>query len=199
MTAPPIPPQAHAALARRTLDTPIGPLHLVASGTGLRAVLWPGEDGARVRRALAATTDSAARDADRAAEAHLDRAAAQFDRAAEAHLERAVAQLAEYFGGARRVFTVALDPVGTPFQRRAWHALRAIPYAATISYREQAAALGDPGKARAVGAANARNPLSIVVPCHRVVASSGALTGFAGGLATKRWLLAHETRALAAG
>jgi methylated-DNA-[protein]-cysteine S-methyltransferase len=192
MTAPPSPTPAHAALARRTLDTPIGPLHLVASGTGLRAVLWPGEDGARVRRALAATTDSVACDAERAAEAHLERAA-------EAHLDRAVAQLAEYFAGARRVFTVALDPVGTPFQRRAWHVLRAIPYAATISYREQAAALGDPGKARAVGAANARNPLSIVVPCHRVVASSGALTGFAGGLATKRWLLAHETRLLAAG
>jgi methylated-DNA-[protein]-cysteine S-methyltransferase len=200
MTAPPSPTPAHAALARRTLDTPIGPLHLVASGTGLRAVLWPGEDGARVRRALAATTDSVACDAERAAEAHLDRAAeAHLDRAAEAHLDRTVAQLAEYFAGARRVFTVALDPVGTPFQRRAWHVLRAIPYAATISYREQAAALGDPGKARAVGAANARNPLSIVVPCHRVVASSGALTGFAGGLATKRWLLAHETRLLAAG
>ncbi len=77
--------------------------------------------------------------------------------------------------------------------------LRQIPFGRTISYREQAAALGDPAKARAVGAANGRNPISIIVPCHRVVASSGALTGFAGGMDAKAWLLEHERRVLAAG
>ena len=94
-------------------------------------------------------------------------------------------RLAEYFAGTRRTFDLDLDPAGTDFQLRAWNALRTIPYAQTISYGEQAAELGEPGAARAVGAANGRNPLSIVVPCHRVVAASGALTGFAGGLDTK--------------
>ena len=116
---------------------------------------------------------------------------------AEQHLDQAERELAEYFEGTRRSFDVALDPDGTPFQRSAWQVLRTIPYGATMSYGEQAAALGDPNRARAVGAANGRNPISIIVPCHRVVASSGALTGFAGGLDTKQWLLAHEQRVLA--
>ncbi len=85
-----------------------------------------------------------------------------------------------------------LDPIGTDFQQIAWAALRTIPYGETISYGEQAARLGDRRKARAVGAANGRNPISIIVPCHRVVGSTGALTGFAGGLHTKAWLLDHE-------
>ena len=116
---------------------------------------------------------------------------------AEEHLDRAEAQLAEYFAGTRRTFDLALDPAGTDFQLRAWKALRSIPFGQTISYGEQAAELGEPGAARAVGAANGRNPLSIVVPCHRVVAASGALTGFAGGLDTKAWLLDHERAVLA--
>ena len=123
-----------------------------------------------------------------------DRAAE--DRAAEAHLDRAESQLAEYFRGTRREFDLDLDLAGTAFQRSAWEVLRTIPYGATLSYGQQAAALGDPAKARAVGAANGRNPLSIVVPCHRVVAAGGALTGFAGGLDTKAWLLDHERRVL---
>ena len=118
---------------------------------------------------------------------------------AEEHLDAAEAQLEEYFSGSRREFDLALDPVGTDFQRRAWMALRTIPYGRTISYGEQAAEMGEPGAARAVGAANGRNPLSIVVPCHRVVAASGALTGFAGGLGTKAWLLDHERAVLAGG
>jgi methylated-DNA-[protein]-cysteine S-methyltransferase len=116
----------------------------------------------------------------------------------EGHLDRAQGQLEEYFAGTRRDFDLDLDPAGTDFQLRAWQALRTIPYGRTISYGEQAAELGEPAAARAVGAANGRNPLSIVVPCHRVVAASGALTGFAGGLDTKAWLLDHERSVLAA-
>ncbi|MGB7979240.1 MAG: methylated-DNA--[protein]-cysteine S-methyltransferase [Candidatus Nanopelagicales bacterium] len=181
-------------LARRTIETPIGVLELVASPVGLRAVLWPGEDGSRVPRSVAEPVGSfAARPRAGAADApDLDPA----PDLAQAHLDRAAAQLAEYFDGARTTFDVALDPAGTQFQRRAWDVLSRIPFGQTISYRAQAAALGDPAKARAVGAANGRNPISIIVPCHRVVASSGALTGFAGGMDTKAWLLEHERRVL---
>ncbi len=105
-------------------------------------------------------------------------------------------QLAEYFDGERTDFDVPLDPVGTEFQRAAWSALRTIPYGTTVSYGEQAERMGDRRKARAVGAANGRNPISIVVPCHRVVGANGALTGFAGGTDTKAWLLDHERRQL---
>lgn len=166
-----------SSLVRRTVQSPIGSLELIASANGLRAVLWPGEDGSRIRL-------------------HALDAAPEEERAAQAHLDAAERQLAEYFAGTRREFDLVLDPVGTPFQRLAWDVLRTIPYGHTMSYGAQAAALGDPAKARAVGAANGRNPLSIVVPCHRVVATSGALTGFAGGLDTKQWLLAHERRVL---
>jgi len=169
-----------AELASRTIDTPIGLLTVVAGPLGVRAVLWPGEDGSRV--ALAQGGAAGAIDADGAASTHLD---------------RAEEQLAQYFAGTRHDFDVDLDPDGTPFQRQAWAVLGTIPYGSTMSYGEQAAALGDAAKARAVGAANGRNPISIIVPCHRVVASSGALTGFAGGLDTKAWLLAHERRVLA--
>jgi methylated-DNA-[protein]-cysteine S-methyltransferase len=101
-------------------------------------------------------------------------------------------QLAEYFAGTRRTFELELDPGGTAFQQRAWHALAEIPYGETRSYAQQAALLGLPRGARAVGSANARNPLPIVLPCHRLVGANGSLTGFAGGLEAKRWLLEHE-------
>ncbi len=91
-----------------------------------------------------------------------------------------------------REFDLPLDPVGTDFQQSAWLQLRRIPYGATISYGEQARRLGDVRKSRAVGAANGRNPISIIVPCHRVVGANGALTGFAAGLEAKAWLLRHE-------
>ncbi len=107
-----------------------------------------------------------------------------------------VAQLGEYFAGERQEFDLPLDPVGTDFQQSAWSALRTIPYGTTVSYGEQAARMGDRRKARAVGAANGRNPISIVVPCHRVVGSNGALTGFAGGIDNKAWLLDHEQRVI---
>jgi methylated-DNA-[protein]-cysteine S-methyltransferase len=176
-----------APLVRRSVASPIGPLELVASPAGLRAVLWPGEDGSRVARGLEE------RLAEAGAGATADAGAAA---QAQAHLDRAEAQLAEYFAGARREFDVALDPVGTPFQRQAWEVLRTIPYGTTMSYGDQARALGDAGRARAVGAANGRNPISIIVPCHRVVAASGSLTGFAGGLDVKAWLLEHERQVL---
>ena len=110
-------------------------------------------------------------------------------------LVEAQRQLEEYFGGRRKRFDLELDPSGTPFQREVWRALMTIPFGETRSYAQIAKQIGHPGAARAVGAANARNPLSIVAPCHRVVGSTGALTGFAGGLDVKAQLLVlEETR-----
>lgn len=113
-------------------------------------------------------------------------------RTAATPLAAAVAQLDAYFAGERTVFELPLAPRGTVFQRRVWELLRGIPYGTTISYAELARRLGNPAATRAVGAANGRNPLPIVVPCHRVVGRNGALTGYAGGLAAKRRLLALE-------
>ena len=101
-------------------------------------------------------------------------------------------QLAAYFAGETTTFALPLGPRGTAFQARVWMALRDIPFGATISYGELARRVGQPTASRAVGAANGRNPLPIVVPCHRVIGSSGALTGFGGGMERKRWLLEHE-------
>lgn len=160
----------HDLLSRTTMDTPVGMLTLIASAKGLRAVLWPDE---REGRVPVGDTDGGGPDAD-------------------AVLETTVRQLREYFDGERTTFDVPLDPVGTEFQQQAWQVLRTIPYGITISYGEQAARLGDRNKSRAVGAANGRNPISIIVPCHRVVGSTGKLTGFAAGLDAKAWLLEHE-------
>lgn len=101
-------------------------------------------------------------------------------------------QLLAYFAGELRDFDLALRPAGTPFQRRAWQALGRIPYGQTRSYAEQAEAIGAPRAVRAVGAANGRNPLPVLVPCHRVIGRDGSLTGFGGGLPVKRWLLRLE-------
>ncbi len=106
-------------------------------------------------------------------------------------------QLADYFRGALREFDVALAPVGTPFQMDVWTALRQVPYGQTCSYADLARAIGRPAAVRAVGAANGRNPLSIVVPCHRVIGADGSLTGYGGGLERKRALLDLESRQLA--
>ncbi|MGC8472552.1 MAG: methylated-DNA--[protein]-cysteine S-methyltransferase [Acidimicrobiales bacterium] len=103
-----------------------------------------------------------------------------------------VAQLEAYFAGERTSFEVALAPGGTDFQRRVWDALGEIPYGETRSYGEIARRIGQPGAARAVGLANARNPIAIIVPCHRVIGANGALTGYAGGLEAKRALLELE-------
>ncbi|RAR62778.1 methylated-DNA-[protein]-cysteine S-methyltransferase [Onishia taeanensis] len=110
-----------------------------------------------------------------------------------AHTEQARKQLAEYFAGSRRTFELPLAPKGTDFQRRVWQALARIPYGETRCYAEIAEQLGCKGGQRAVGAANGRNPLAIVVPCHRVIGSNGRLTGYAGGIGRKQWLLAHES------
>jgi methylated-DNA-[protein]-cysteine S-methyltransferase len=104
----------------------------------------------------------------------------------------AAAQLARYFAGERVDFDLPLRPRGTPFQQRVWAALREIPYGETVSYGELARRLGTPGASRAVGLANGRNPISIVIPCHRVIGADGSLTGYGGGLARKSWLLEHE-------
>jgi methylated-DNA-[protein]-cysteine S-methyltransferase len=103
-------------------------------------------------------------------------------------------QLDEYFAGERTVFDLPLNPAGTPFQLRVWEALKTIPYGEIRSYGEIAEQIGRPGAARAVGLANGRNPISIVVPCHRVIGASGALTGYGGGLERKQYLLDLETR-----
>ncbi|MCY4438775.1 MAG: methylated-DNA--[protein]-cysteine S-methyltransferase [Deltaproteobacteria bacterium] len=106
----------------------------------------------------------------------------------------ATGQLGEYFAGRRQRFDLPLAPSGTAFQLRVWQALREIPYGVTCSYGEQARAMGQPRAVRAVGAANGRNPLPIVVPCHRVIGGDGRLTGYAGGLEIKRFLLELESR-----
>ena len=153
-----------------TVDSPVGPLTIIASDAGVRAVLWPTDDAKRVPLDDAEDDDG------------------------HAVLVATARQLGEYFDGDRRDFDLPLDPAGTDFQQSAWVALRSIPFGTTVSYGEQAELMGDKRKARAVGAANGRNPISIIVPCHRVVGSNGALTGFAGGIDTKQWLLTHERR-----
>lgn len=159
-----------------TVDSPVGPLTLFVSGVGVRAVLWPDDEAGRVP--------------------HLDSSVESDDVPPEfqAVVDDVSTQLDEYFSGTRTEFDLPLDPVGTDFQRQAWQALREIPFGETVSYGEQAERMGDKNKARAVGAANGRNPISIIVPCHRVVGSNGSLTGFAGGVGTKQFLLDHERR-----
>ncbi|MEK7425448.1 MAG: methylated-DNA--[protein]-cysteine S-methyltransferase [Actinomycetota bacterium] len=161
---------ADSAVEVVTIPSPVGALSVGASDVGIRFVMWdrdprPVPDG---------TTD----DHRGTARRHI--------------LERARVQLDEYFRGERTEFDLPLDPQGTPFQQAAWAALRTIPYGETVSYGHQARLLGDVRKSRAVGAANGKNPIGIVVPCHRVVGSNGSLTGFAGGLSAKAWLLDHE-------
>jgi len=154
------------------IETPLGPAHALAQGGKLRALQ------------LAATTPRASSPLSRIARL-----------GAQPALDPAgiVTALAAYFrGDLDALATVDVDPVGTPFQRRVWMALRAIPSGKTTTYGELARALGVPAASRAVGAANGANPIWIVLPCHRVIGASGDLTGYAGGLDEKRWLLAHE-------
>jgi methylated-DNA-[protein]-cysteine S-methyltransferase len=151
------------------MPSPVGTLTLVATDAGLSAILWENDRPSRVRLNIEG-------------EAH--------DHPVLVEAER---QLTEYFAGRRKQFTVQLDVSGTDFQRKVWKALLAIPFGETRSYRQIAEEIGHPRAVRAVGAANGRNPLSIVAPCHRVVGSNGALTGFAGGLDVKARLLAFES------
>ena len=107
-------------------------------------------------------------------------------------LQECVSQLEEYFCGKRTYFNLTINPKGTPFQQKVWQELITIPYGKTRTYLEQSKALGDVKAIRAVASANGKNPLWIVVPCHRVIGSDGSLTGYAGGIWRKKWLLAHE-------
>ena len=159
----------------KVVDSPVGKLTLIATDAGLAAILWENDRPGRVRLRL---------DAEEGAHPVL------------VETER---QLAEYFAGQRQEFVLTLDVAGTPFQQRVWSALRSIPFGETRSYRQIAEQIGSPAAVRAVGAANGRNPVSIVAPCHRVIGSNGHLTGFAGGLDTKARLLAHEATPPAGG
>ena len=149
-----------------SIDSPLGALLVTGDGTAITGLYLP--SGARPIRP----------------QPHWRR-----DDAAFAEVAR---QLGEYFSGTRRMFDLPLRPGGSAFAHLVWESLRGIPYAQTTSYKAIAAQVGQPGAARAVGLANARNPISIVVPCHRVVGADGSLTGYGGGLPAKRWLLAHE-------
>jgi methylated-DNA-[protein]-cysteine S-methyltransferase len=151
-----------------TAETPIGPLLLIASARGVRRIEFP-RNGRVVMPEFGLRRD-------------------------DERLADAVAQLRAYFAGERMDFDFACDAQGTAFQHDVWNALRAIPLGETVSYGELARRIGRPNASRAVGAANGANPLPIVVPCHRVIGSDGNLTGFGGGLPTKRWLLDHERR-----
>ncbi|WGF93675.1 methylated-DNA--[protein]-cysteine S-methyltransferase [Aequorivita marisscotiae] len=108
------------------------------------------------------------------------------------YLNEAIVQLREYFEGKRHQFNLKLAPEGTDFQKRVWKQLQEIPFGKTASYQQMANKLGDPKVIRAAASANGKNPISIIIPCHRVIGSDGSLTGFAGGLYRKKWLLEHE-------
>ncbi|MBM0106044.1 methylated-DNA--[protein]-cysteine S-methyltransferase [Steroidobacter sp. S1-65] len=154
----------------KVIASPVGLLKLVASDRGLAAILWENDDPRRVP---------------------LGEVVGCGDHPVLLETER---QLREYFSGVREVFELPLDVRGTEFQRRVWNALLSIPYGETRSYLQIARHIGNPAAVRAVGAANGRNPLSIIAPCHRVLGSNGQLTGFAGGLEIKARLLSHERR-----
>ena len=161
--------RSRGRLVYKWVDSPVGRLKLVATGDGLAAILWAADPPGRVRM-------------------KLDGEDARHPVLAEA--ER---QLAEYFAGRRRTFDLKLDFAGTAFQRKVWRALLTIPFGETRSYAQIAKHIGSPRASRAVGAASGRNPISIVAPCHRVIGAGGKLTGFAGGLETKAYLLALES------
>lgn len=154
--------------AFKTMKSPVGEIKLVAGEKGLAAILWENDDPRRVRLGEMKQDDQ------------------------HAVLVETERQLGEYFAGIRKKFSVDLDFNGTDFQKAVWGALLTIPYGETRSYGEIAAQLGNPKAVRAVGAANGRNPISIITPCHRVIGADGKLTGFAGGLEAKSCLLKIE-------
>ena len=154
--------------AYKTLKSPVGELKLIASGNGLAAILWENDNPRRVR---------------------LGPASENTNHPVLLETER---QLNDYFSGKRKSFSVKLDFRGTDFQKKVWAALLTIPFGETRTYGQIAKQIHQPKAVRAVGAANGRNPISIIAPCHRVIGSTGKLTGFAGGLKTKARLLAFE-------
>lgn len=160
-------------LVYKEVNSPVGRLKLIASTRALVAVRWERERPDRVK---------------------LDSSVPAPEHPILCDAER---QLNEYFAGRRRNFDLPLDPSGSEFQKKVWRALQKIPFGQTRTYRELAEAIGTATAFRAVGLANGKNPLSIVVPCHRVIGSNGSLTGFAGGLQAKATLLALEADAVA--
>ncbi|WPO98231.1 methylated-DNA--[protein]-cysteine S-methyltransferase [Pseudomonas sp. HR96] len=156
----------------KIIDSPVGQLTLVAQGSSLVAILWQVERPNRVRLGVLTPAPGGS--------------------PASLAIEAAERQLAEYFAGQRKRFALPLAFNGTEFQRKVWQALLTIPFGETRTYAQIARQIGHPTAVRAVGAANGRNPISIVAPCHRVIGASGELTGFAGGLAAKALLLGVE-------
>jgi methylated-DNA-[protein]-cysteine S-methyltransferase len=159
-------------LVFKTIASPVGALKLAAARDGLAAILWENDDPNRVRLSLTVEDKD------------------------HPILNETERQLGEYFAGRRRLFDLPLAFAGTDFQQEVWRALLTIPFGETRSYAQIAAQLGRPKAVRAVGAANAKNPISIVAPCHRVIGANGALTGFAGGLKAKAYLLRLEGMAV---
>ena len=154
----------------KVIPSPVGKLKLVCNEQALVAVLWENEKNGRVKLPKMEANPN------------------------NPLLLDAEGQLEEYFNGEREQFDLPLDPIGTDFQKKVWNELKKISYGATLSYGEIAAKIGSPKSARAIGAANGRNPISIIVPCHRVIGISGDLTGFAGGLNYKEKLLSLEKK-----
>ena len=155
-------------LSYKEMESAVGKLKLVANANALVAILWERERANRIKLAMLKCDPQ------------------------QPILLETERQLKEYFAGTRNEFNLPLEPAGTEFQKKVWQALREIPFGQTRSYLDLAKSIGSVKAVRAVGAANGKNPLSIVVPCHRVLGADGALTGFAGGLEVKAKLLAHE-------
>jgi methylated-DNA-[protein]-cysteine S-methyltransferase len=165
--------ETHTKYVYKWVNSPVGRLKLVATDDALSGVLWASERAGRVRLSTEAED--------------------------KAHpvLVKAERQIDEYFSGRRQTFALQLDFAGTDFQRTVWNALLTIPFGETRTYEQIAKQIGRPTAMRAVGAANGRNPIAIVVPCHRVIGATGGLTGFAGGLDAKAFLLELEAKASA--
>ena len=155
------------------IESPVGNLWLIASEKGLHALVWDKDlKQTKYKKLFKELTESKSHPV----------------------IAKAARQLKEYFSGKRKDFDVPLAPTGTEFQMKAWKQLSRIPYGKTISYAEQAKRLGNTKASRAVGTANSRNPISIIVPCHRVIAKSGSLSGFGGGVHNKKFLLELEQK-----
>ncbi len=177
-----MPPKKRAALNKIkkgseyiTLNTPVGCLTLIACDLGLNLILW---DEPWITKKT------------------LEQEYGLIRNNQNEHLSCAALQLSEYFSKKRKEFSVKIHCQGTLFQKKTWDVLKSIPFGQTISYQQQAITLGDKNKVRAVGSANGKNPISIIVPCHRVIAKNGDLTGFGGGLEVKKFLLNHEQSVL---
>ena len=156
--------------ARARIQAPFGGLTIVASDAGVRYVMFDHDAHPKSFEGMTVVDDPS-----------------------HAVVARAVSQLNEYLSGERTAFDLSLDLRGTEFQLLAWNALAGVPFGSTVSYAEQATSIGRPTATRAIGAANGRNPVVVVLPCHRVVGADGSLTGFGGGLHVKKWLLDHES------